>query len=244
MKAFILAAGLGSRLKPWTDSHPKALVPIGGTPVLQLVVEKLRRAGISDITVNVYHFADQIIDFVKDRNWNINIVDERPTLLETGGAILNAAPFLDGDEDILVHNADILSNVDIPALSLAHKLRKADATLLVSDRRSSRKLVFGSDGRLEGWHSLSDDSFRPSDFKASPGSTELAFSGIYVISPAVIASMKSRGFSGKFSIMDFFLGSLSGLKLYGHNQEDLQLLDIGKPDSLNRADEFLSNLPQ
>lgn len=235
MKGFILAAGLGTRLKPWTDHHPKALVPVGGVPMLQRVVEKKYKGGITDITVNCFHFADQIKDLIKEKGWKINVVDESPLLLETGGAILNAASYLEGDEPILVHNVDILSNADFAHLEEVHKKNCCDATLLVSDRESSRKLIFNSEGRLVGWHSLTTDEFRPGGFKPSNEDFEMAFSGIYMISPMVISKMKSLGWSGRFSIIDFFLSSLESVDCRAYAQPKLQLIDIGKPDALEKA---------
>lgn len=235
MKGFILAAGLGTRLKPWTDYHPKALAPVGGVPMLQRVVENMHAVGIRDITVNVFHFADQIIDFISSKSWNINISDERPELLETGGALLHASSYLEGDEPILVHNADIISNADFSRLEQAHLSSDSLATLLVSDRQSSRRLIFNSDFSLVGWHSIAENRFRPGDFIPAPGQLELAFSGIYVVSPKIFNEMSGRGFTGRFPIMDLFLTSLDTEKIQGYWQHNLELIDIGKPDSLNRA---------
>lgn len=235
MKGFILAAGVGSRLKPWTDYHPKALVPVGGVPMLERVVNKMHQAGIEEIAVNCFHFADQIKDFVKSKNWDIRIFDERPELLETGGAILNAADFIDGEEPILVHNADILSNADFIALKQSNRTSHALATLLVSNRKSSRKLIFDEDMRLAGWHSISSGEFRPEVIENKSGYCELAFSGIYIISPKIIHVMKENGWKDKFPIMDFFLSTLHNNFYSGFNQSDLLLTDVGKPESLNMA---------
>lgn len=240
MKGFVLAAGLGSRLKPWTDSHPKALVPVGGLPALQRVVEKMYGARISDVTVNVYHFADQIRDFISAKGWDVKISDERPYLLETGGALLHASPLLSGDEPVLVHNVDIISNADFKLLENAHVDEDADVTLLVNSRDSSRKLLFSSEMRLCGWHSLVTDEFRPPN--PLPFSHELSFSGIYIVSPKVFGVMRAKGFSGRFSIIDFLLSSLSDLKIRGLVEPGLKLLDIGKPESLARADAFIRSL--
>lgn len=237
MKGFILAAGLGTRLKPWTDTHPKALVPVGGIPMLERVVDKFFQSGISDITVNCFHFADQIKDFITSKGWKINIVDESPELLETGGAILNASRFLAGDEPILVHNVDILSNADFKELERDHLQHNSMATLLVSNRESSRKLIFNQGLRLEGWHNLTTGEFRPSNITDNSAFSEYAFSGIYIISPAIIEEMRNRGWHSRFSIMEFFLTSLDSLYYKGHLKPDLQLIDIGKPDSLKRANE-------
>lgn len=235
MKAFILAAGMGTRLKPWTDHHPKALVPVGGIPMLERVVTKMFDYGITDITVNCFHFADQIKDFIRNRYRDINIVDEHPMLLETGGAILNAARYLEGNEPILVHNADILSNADFHQLEESHLQAGAAATLLVSERTSSRKLIFNRDNKLVGWHSETTDEFRPENFRNEPFYSQYAFSGIYIISPSLIDNMREEGWKGKFSIMDYFIKTLSIHEYKGFLKNDLKLIDIGKPDSLNRA---------
>lgn len=240
MKGFILAAGLGTRLKPWTDSHPKALVPVAGVPMLERVIDKMHRAGITDITVNVHHFADQIIDFILSKGWRINISDERERLLDTGGALLHAAEFLEGTEPVLVHNADILSDADLNDIIYPG----ADVSLLVSDRTSSRKLIFDAEMNLEGWHNLTTGEFRPDYLYPSPNpilpesSTQLAFSGIYVFMPRFLWEMRQQGWDGcRFSIVDYWLDTLSEGIYKGVERNNLRLIDIGKPDSLNRAKE-------
>ena len=238
MKGFILAAGLGSRLKPWTDHHPKALAPVGGVPMFQRVIEKMFASGISDITVNVYHFADQVLDFIKSKGWKINISDERPELLETGGALLHAEKYLQGEEPILVHNADILSNIDLLEIIKYHNLNDTDATLLVSERESTRKLIFSNDMRLRGWHSLKEDKYRPEGFSLTDNDVQLAFSGIYVVSADIFRKMKENGWNGRFSIMDYFIETLEENKFMGYFAPNLNLIDIGKPDSLNRANKM------
>lgn len=240
MKGFILAAGLGSRLKPWTDFHPKALAPIGEKPMLQKVIEKLNAAGVTDITLNVHHFAEQIYDFVAEKGWKINFSDESECLLETGGALLKAYPFLKGNDPILVHNVDILSNANLELLLNHHISRKADATLLVSDRDSSRKLIFDSSNILIGWHNIKTNDYRPQGFKLSADCKELAFSGIYVISPKVIEYMNIAGWSGKYSIIDYFLSTMKDFKYEAYIQPDLEIIDIGKPDSYDRANKFMN----
>lgn len=239
MKGFILAAGLGSRLKPWTDHHPKALVEVRGVPMLERVIRKMHANGIFDITVNTFHFAEQITDFIKGKGWKINISDERPTLLETGGGLLKAAHFLKGDEPILVHNVDILSNADFGDLEKFHLNNNSDITLLVSDRSSSRKLVFSPQKQLRGWQSTVDGSYRPDVFTPKSDDICLAFSGIYVVSPALISEMAREGWNGKFSIIDYLLSTVDNKRYFGFEQPDLELLDIGKPDSLNRANQFI-----
>ena len=236
MKAFIPAAGLGTRLKPWTLSHPKALFPVDGVPMLQRVVERLHSFGIFDITVNCHHFASQIKDFVAEKGWDIKISDESDSLLETGGGLLKAASLLEGDEPILVHNVDILSNADLKALGEAHVSADALSTLLVSPRDSSRKLLFDEGLTLKGWHSLKTGEYKPACFKPSPRYQELAFSGIYVVSPEIFSFMHKKGWKGKFSIMDFFLSTLDEVIYKGFNDVSLKLKDIGKSSDAGFTD--------
>lgn len=240
MKAMILCAGLGTRLKPWTLSHPKALVPVGGVPMLSRVAASLRRQGFSDIVLNVHHFASQIEDFVKEGHLNpskVSISDESDLLLDTGGGILKAAPLLvDGDEPFLIHNVDILSNADLRALREAHIASGRDVTLLVSDRDSSRKLAFDSSLRLRGWKDMTSGHKRPEGFSPWADDSLYAFSGIYMMSPSAIAAMRSQGFSGSFPIMDFFLSSIGTLHIGAEFQSALEIIDIGKPDTLRRAE--------
>lgn len=233
MKGFILCAGLGTRLKPWTDRHPKALFPVDGIPMLERIVEKMQSSGITDITVNVHHFADQIIDFINKKGWTeIKISDETDELLETGGAILHAQPFLTADSNpILVHNVDILSDADFSQLAEAHSGSERDATLLVSERESSRRLVFDPEMRLAGWHSLTSNEYRPEGFdviRKRGEFQEFPFSGIYIINPTLIEKMKKEGWEGKFSIMDYFISTLSKNKYIGYLKSGLSLKDIGK----------------
>lgn len=237
MKAFILAAGLGTRLKPWTLSHPKALVPVGDVPMLGRVIENLNRQGIDDITLNIHHFGDQILDFLKENNLStVKVSDERNELLDTGGALLHASPYLCADSrPILVHNVDIISNADFRQLLKAHVERESDITLLVSDRESSRKLIFDSDLNLRGWHYLSTGEMKPTGMSLEPGFKEFAFSGIYIVSPSVVLRMGEDGFSGKFSIIDYFIAQCGNKKIKGYLEPNLKLIDIGKPETLARA---------
>ena len=237
MKAFILAAGLGTRLKPWTLSHPKALVPVGEKPMLQRVIENLRKQGIDDISLNIHHFGNQILDFLKAQNFiDIKVSDESDALLDTGGALLKAAPILCADDSpVLVHNVDIVSNADFGRLLAWHNKTKADITLLVSRRDSSRKLIFDQNMNLRGWHNLKTDEYRPEGFSMKPDYREYAFSGIYIISPSLISRMEKDGFSGKFSIIDYFLAQSDKRNIVGFPVEDLKLIDIGKPETLSQA---------
>ena len=191
MKAMIFAAGLGTRLKPLTDHMPKALVPVAGKPMLEHVIGKLKAAGFNEIVINVHHFANQIIDFLKEKNnfgIQIWISDETEELLDTGGGIKKAAHFF--DEPFLVHNADILSNVDLRTLYEHHLTSGNDATLLVSPRKTVRYLLFNDGNRLCGWVNKDTLQTKPEGFVYQPEvQKEYAFGGIHIISPTLFNYM-------------------------------------------------------
>jgi len=236
----IFAAGLGTRLKPLTDHMPKALVPVAGKPMLEHVIGKLKSAGFDEIVINVHHFAHQIIDFLKAKdNFGIQtwISDESEELLDTGGGIKKAAPYF--DEPFLVHNADILSNIDLKAMYNYHLTSSNDATLLVSPRKTVRYLLFNEGNRLQGWVNKDTLQTKPEGFVYHPEvQKEYAFGGIHVISPTLFKYM-GDGWTGKFSIMDFYLRTCHEAQLGGYVKEDLQLIDIGKPDTLAKAEDFI-----
>ena len=236
----IFAAGLGTRLKPLTDHMPKALVPVAGKPMLEHVIGKLKSAGFDEIVINVHHFADQIIDFLKEKdNFGIRIwiSDESEELLDTGGGIKKAAPYF--DEPFLVHNADILSNIDLKAMYNYHLTSSNDATLLVSPRKTIRYLLFDEGNRLQGWVNKDTLQTKPEGFVYHPEvQKEYAFGGIHVISPTLFKYM-GDGWTGKFSIMDFYLRTCHEAQLGGYVKEDLQLIDIGKLDTLAKAEDFI-----
>lgn len=239
-QAFILAAGLGTRLKPLTDTMPKALVPVCGKPLLQHQIERLAAAGFTHIVVNVHHFADQIIDFL-DKNHHfgsdICISDERTELLETGGALRHAAHLFDSTSPILVHNVDILHNVDLAQLYALHTNDVA-ATLLVSHRDTSRYLVFDNGHRLMGWTNIKTGEVKPADLKAEGGRL-LAFSGIHVLSPSLLTKMES--WPSRFSIIDFYLDACQHSIIRGIEVPDFRMVDVGKLDTLATAEEFMAD---
>ena len=243
MKAMIFAAGLGTRLKPLTDHMPKALVPVAGKPMLEHVIGKLKAAGFDEIVINVHHFANQIIDFLKEKDYfgiQIWISDETEELLDTGGGIKKAAHFF--DEPFLVHNADILSNVDLKALYEYHLASENDATLLVSPRKTVRYLLFDEGNRLCGWVNKDTLQTKPEGFIYQPEvQKEYAFGGIHIISPTLFRYMGDE-WTGKFSIMDFYLKTCDIAKLGAYAKEDLQLIDIGKPETLAKAEDFIHSL--
>lgn len=240
MKAMIFAAGLGTRLKPLTDSMPKALIPVAGKPMLEHVINKLKNAGFDEIVINVHHFAGQIIEFLQANNHfgiTIHISDETKMLLDTGGGIKKAASFF--DEPFLIHNVDILSNTDLKSLYDYHLSSGNDATLLVSPRKTVRYLLFDERSRLCGWVNKDTLQTKPEGFVYQPAvQKEFAFSGIHVISPSLFKAMDDN-WTGKFSIMDFYLQTCKEMKFGGYAKEDLQLIDIGKPETLAKAEAFI-----
>lgn len=240
-QAMIFAAGLGTRLKPLTDTMPKALVPVGGEPLLRHVVLRLKEAGFERIVVNVHHFADQIINYLRANQHfglDIRISDERDQLLDTGGGIRKAASLFDADSPILIHNVDILSNIDLAALY--DKAQQTDALLLVSQRKTQRYLLFDEAKRLVGWTNVATQAVKSPypDLEVAKYQM-LAFSGIHVLHPSMFSQME--GWQEKFGIIDFYLQQCDRSKVMGYEQPDLRLLDVGKLDSLTEAETFLSH---
>ena len=240
MKALIFAAGLGTRLKPLTDTMPKAMVPVQGEPLLVHVLRKLKQAGCKEAVVNVHHFADQISDYLATHDFglSVSISDERDELLETGGGIKKAAHLLGSSEPFLVHNVDILSNLDLAAFYALHKPERL-ATLLVSERETQRYLLFNAENRLVGWTNIKTGEVKSpyADLDVS-ACQKLAFAGIHVISPAIFPLMES--WQGQFSIIDFYLSVAASSLIIGEKVPNLQLVDVGKMDSLEQADAFLT----
>jgi NDP-sugar pyrophosphorylase family protein len=241
MKALIFAAGLGSRLKPITDTIPKALVPVGGKPLLEHIILQLKNSGFDEIIINVHHFAGQIIDFLKLKNnfgIRIEISDERDCLLETGGGIKHAASFFNDGKPFLVHNVDILSNLDLSDMYRNALKNKAIATLLVSERPSSRHLLFDNQENLCGWLNEQTGATKSPYSDFYPGNyRKFAFGGIHVISPTIFQLMDK--WEGKFSIIDFYLSVCNTVAIRAYTTENLQLIDVGKQDTLKNAEEFL-----
>lgn len=245
MKAMIFAAGLGTRLKPLTDHMPKALVCVGGRPMLEHVILKLKASGFTEAVINIHHFGQQIIDFLHANGnfgMTIHISDERGQLLDTGGGIKKASVFFQGNEPFLVHNVDILSNTDLKALYMHHREKGCDATLLVSERSTSRYLLFDDDNGLQGWINRKTGETKPETFVYTPGRyNEYAFSGIHVLSPSILRYMDDR-WTGKFSIMDFYLQNCHKAMIEGYIDGNLRLMDIGKPETLAQAERFINTM--
>ena len=247
MKAMIFAAGLGSRLKPLTDTMPKALVPVAGCPMLEHVILKPKASGFTEIVINIHHFGEQIIDFLKTNNdfgLTIHISDERDRLLDTGGGIRKARLFFENSgEPFLVHNVDILSDMNLKELYDFHMQSGSVATLLASRRTTSRYLLFNTERKLRGWINKDTGQVKPEGFHYDESLyREYAFSGIHVFSPAVFRLMEAPRWEGKFSIMDFYLATCGQTDYSGYLAEKLELIDIGKPETLARAEEFVKKL--
>lgn len=240
----IFAAGLGTRLKPLTDTMPKALVPVAGQPLLWHVLNKLKLAGFDRIVVNVHHFAQQLIDYL-DANSNfgldIRISDERQMLLDTGGGIKKALPLFDHTQPILIHNVDILSNVDLAAFYDDALQSGVDALLLVSRRTTQRYLLFDDEYLLDGWTNIATGQVRsPYPHLDPSGLRQLAFAGIHVLSPAVFPLFGDM--PERFGIIDFYLKHCHQHAFLGREKPDLRLLDVGKHDTLTEAEKFVYTL--
>lgn len=242
LQSMIFAAGLGTRLKPITDTMPKALVEVGGEPLLRHVVLNLKAAGASRIVVNVHHFASQITGYLRDNGnfgLDIRISDESERLLDTGGGIKNAAPLFLPDAPILIHNVDILSNVDLS--ELYSRIGQDDALLLVSSRKTKRYLLFDDDMRLVGWTNTETGEVRTPYKRLDVKACQLyAFSGIHVLSQRMLPLMDA--FPDRFGIIDFYLKTCADRAVRGYAKDDLRLIDVGKMDTLRLAEDFLRGI--
>ena len=248
-RAFVLAAGLGTRLKPLTDTRPKALVEVGGEPLIYHILKKLQAAGYDEITVNVHHFASMLSEYLGREFPQVHISDESDCLLDTGGGILRARRFLEeipslalgitgeAPKRFLVHNVDIFSNLDLRSIPAE---KDAVATLVVSERDSSRHLLFDEEMNLAGWVDERTGEVRSPHGAIDPAKyRRLAFSGIHLVSDAIFPLFEKYGFSGRFSIIDAYLRLCAEHRIRGFVPDGFRILDIGKLDALDRAPEFL-----
>ncbi|MBS1563209.1 MAG: nucleotidyltransferase family protein [Bacteroidetes bacterium] len=234
MKAMIFAAGLGTRFKPWTDKHPKALAMVNGKSLLQRNVEYLQKYGITDVVVNVHHFADQIEEAVKkNKSWGSNIIisDERDEVLETGGGLLKARTLLEGSEPFVTINVDILTDLNLKRLLDYHKDYKPLISFGVTDRRTSRYFLFDEYDRLCGWRNKKTGEERISIAKKDL--VERAYSCVVVFEPTVFSLIKQRG---KFSLVDVYLDLAKDHLILGYDHTGDKLTDVGKPESVAVAE--------
>ena len=259
MRAMIFAAGLGTRLKPLTDTLPKALVPLAGKTLLQWQIERLKAAGITDIVVNVHHFPDMIINYLrKNDNFGCRIAvsDERDMLLETGGGLRKAKSLLLGigsresgnnDEPILICNVDILSNIDLPTLLQAYNPEEM-GVVVVSPRDTQRYLLFDETNRLCGWTNIATGEIRGEEAirRKAKGEdmTPLAFSGMHVLNPRIFSCMDELAMlkGDKFSLIDLYVHIAEKEVLRAYIPENYRMMDVGKISQLSEADSFASTL--
>lgn len=240
MKALIFAAGLGTRLRPLTNDRPKALVEVGGKTMLERVITHLADCGVDDFTINVHHFADKIIDYLKEHEnfgHSIHISDERDLLLDTGGGLMKARKYLDGDEPFIVHNADILTDLDLKAMYDFHLKHEALATLLVKKRETQRYFLFDDSHRLKGWVNIKTGETKPKGFVYNPEQVQaLAFGGVHVISPAIFDILEKYATDKVFSITPFYTEMCHDYQFYGYQPINAyKWLDVGKPETLAQA---------
>lgn len=232
--AMIFAAGLGTRFKPWTDTHPKALAVMNGKSLLQRNVEYLQQYGITDVVVNVHHFADQIISAVEEnKGWGSNIIisDETGEVLETGGGLLKAKDLLKGEAPFFTLNADFLTNLDLSKLYAYHQEKRGLISFGITSRESSRNFLFDADNRLCGWMNNATGEKRISI--ARPNLKPMAYSCVVVFEQAVLDLIPQRG---KFSLVDTYLSLAAAYPIYGYDHTGDKLVDVGKPESVAIAE--------
>lgn len=239
----IFAAGLGKRLQSYTQSTPKALVEVNAIPMLELLIKHFHREGIRDIIINTHHFSDQIISFIEKNNGfgcNISFSDETQMLLDTGGGLRKASWFFDNNHPFLVHNVDVLSDIDFNLMLNHHNRENAIATLAVSHRKSSRYLLFDKYMRLCGWENASTGEVRQV-VKTKENLSRYAFAGVHIISPEIFKLLRLEG---KFSIIDAYLELAGSNKIVGFCHNPYKWVDMGKPENISEAEKLLLTLPE
>jgi MurNAc alpha-1-phosphate uridylyltransferase len=241
MKAMIFAAGLGTRLRPLTNDRPKAMVEINGMPLLEIIIRRLRHYGYREIIVNVHHYSEMIIDFLKEKKHfgiDISVSDETGMVLETGGGLQKASWFFEDGAPFLVHNVDILTDLNYHDLMAFHHQNKAIATLATRNRTTSRYLLFNNKNVLSGWKNIKTE-----EVKMSRGAFEemnpFAFSGIHIIDPKLFTHFTR---TGKFSIIDTYLDVAKTEIIAGFDHSDGIWLDVGKPDALAKGRDVLEEI--
>lgn len=239
-KAIIFSAGLGTRFKPWTDEHPKALAMVNGKSLLQRNIEYLQQYGITNVVVNVHHFPQQIIDAVQtSKGWGSNIIisDESDYVLETGGGLMKAQPLLEGDAPFLSLNVDILTNLDLNKLIAFHQQHQPLVTFGITNRKSSRVLLFDENNRLRGWKNLQTGELKGPVLQYTPAQQEalkaMAYSCVVIYEPNIFSLIRQKG---KFSIMDAYLDLAAEHIILGYDHSGDKLVDVGKPESVAVAE--------
>ena len=238
MKAMIFAAGLGTRFKPWTDKHPKALAIVNKKSLLQRNIEYLQQYGITDVVVNVHHFADQLIEAIEvNKGWGSKVIisDESNEVLETGGGLLKARPLLEGNEPFITLNADILTDLNITKLLDHHQQNKALVSFGITNRKTSRYLLFDETQRLCGWRNVNTGEEKIS----IPGKElhQMAYSCVVVFEPTIFDLIPQKG---KFSLTETYLSLASSQLILGYDHTGDRLVDVGKPESVAIAESMFS----
>lgn len=239
MKAMIFAAGLGTRFKPWTDKHPKALAVVNGKSLLQHNILYLQRAGITDVVVNVHHFSHQIMEALEKGNgWGSNIIisNEEDQVLETGGGLLKAKPLL-GTSTFITINVDILTSLDLKKLIQFHEAQNALITLCTADRNTSRFLLFNNEDRLCGWRNIKGSEKVEKIVVPDENLKQKAYSGIAVFDASVLNLIS---FTGKFSLIDVFLDLAPAHKILSYDHSGDKWVDVGRPESVPEAESLFS----
>lgn len=241
MNAMIFAAGLGTRLRPLTNDRPKAMVEVAGRPMIEHLILKLKREGFGRVVVNVHHFGEQIIDFIRANDQfgiDIRISDERQQLLDTGGGIRRALSLFDDREPVLIHNVDIISSLSLAELWRAHTECPSApaATLAVNERETQRYLLFDDSTRLmRGWTNI-----KTGEVRGELAPMRRAFSGIHVVDSSLFPLLEARN-EEVFPIMDFYLGVCQQMPLRAFDlPAGTQWVDCGKPESLVKAEHILA----
>lgn len=236
MKAMIFSAGLGTRFTPWTDTHPKALAPVNNKSLLQRNIEYLQRFGIKEVIVNVHHFADQVTDAIhRNKSWgsHITISDEQEELLETGGGLLKAQPFLEGTEPFVTLNVDILTTLDLDKLLTFHFQHKALISFGITDRKTSRYFLFDKNDHLCGWRNTNTGKQEIVIHK--PDLLQKAYSCVVVFQPEIFSLIKQRG---KFSLTETYLDLAPHHKILGYDHSGDLFVDVGRTESISIAEKL------
>ncbi len=238
MKAMILAAGLGTRLKPWTDYHPKALAVVNGKSLLQRNIEYLQKFEINEVIVNVHHFANQIITAINLSNgWGSKVIisDETQEVLETGGGLLKAAPLLKGEEPFALINADILTHLDLHEMINYHQQNTSLATLATTNRQTSRYFLFDENNNLCGWRNVKTGAEKTGLKPLGGNEVQKAFSGIHIINPHIFSLVKQQG---KFSMVEVYLNLMDEYLIKSFDHSETAFIDVGKPESIPDAEKL------
>lgn len=242
INAMIFAAGLGTRLKPFTKEHPKALAEINGVPLLAIALKKIERLGIKKVVINVHHFAHQVISFVekhKSNNLEILISDESEQLLDTGGGLLKAAPLFDTEADILIYNVDVITNAPLDELIKTHQQQKNLVTLMTEKRKASRFLLFDADNQLKGWR---NPKTKEELWVNQPEETlEMGYNGVHIIQSKLLGLLDN---SNSFPIFPEYIKLSEKFPVKSWSNWKGEWIDVGTPEKLDQASKLILSYPE